>query len=168
MWRWVLVTLVGLLAAGVLAACGGGDDGADDATSPKTGGQAAAASGEDTVVTLAEQNGSGESGTATLTATDDGKTRVVVEIADPPWPSQPAHIHRGSCAELDPAPLYGLLNVMDGRSETVVDAPLSELTAGGLALNVHQSDEMLDHYVACGNLPGGEGAAVTDDRSGGY
>jgi hypothetical protein len=30
--------------------------------------------------------------------------------------------------------------VIEGRSETVVNRPLSELTAGGLAINIHQSN----------------------------
>ena len=49
-----------------------------------------------------------------------------------------------------------------GRSETTVNAPVSELTAGGLAINVHHSDSAFERFVACGNLPG-----EADDASGG-
>jgi hypothetical protein len=160
--RWILVGAFLVVPMLVLAACGGGGDGDGG-----NGGVAAApndaAPGEEVVVELAEQSNSGESGTATLTAMGD-KTRVVLEIPNQTTPSQPAHIHEGSCGPaLNPAPLHGLLNVMDGRSETVVDRPLSELTAGGLAINVHQSDAALETYVACGNLPGGtEDSASTD------
>ena len=149
-----------LLLPALLAACGGGY-GSDD-----EGGAAAATSNDHVTVDLAEQNGSGESGTATLTAMGN-RTRVVLELRNPTAGSQPAHIHKGSCgAALDPQPLHGLLNVKKGRSETVVNVPLSELTAGGLAINVHQSNADLNTWVACGNLPG-----ETDDAStsgGGY
>jgi hypothetical protein len=67
---------------------------------------------------------------------------------------------------LNPEPLHGLLNVTQGRSETVVNRPLSELTAGGLAINVHESDDALEMYVACGNLPGGTDTTATTDEDG--
>jgi hypothetical protein len=146
-----------------LAACGGNSD----SEAAAAGG---AASSEKVIVDLAELDGSGESGTATLTAMDD-RTKVVLELQDPTTGSQPAHIHEGSCGpELNPQPLHGLLNVTQGRSETIVNAPLSELTAGGLAINVHQSNANLDRYVACGNLPGGtdEDAASSDGGGLGY
>lgn len=158
MRRWILVGALLLVPILALAACGGdGDDGGG-------GGAAAppndAAPSDEVMVELAEQNNSGESGTATLTAMGE-QTRVVVEIPSQITPSQPAHIHEGSCGPaLNPAPLHGLLNVMDGRSETVVDRPLSELTAGGLAINVHESNEELETHVACGNLAGGTEASA--------
>lgn len=119
-------------------------------------------------VELAELNGSGESGTATLTGTDGGKTRVVLDLKNPTTGSQPAHIHRGNCAKLDPKPRYGLVNAMDGKSETIVGEPLSELTGGGLAINVHQSNDDLGTYVACGNLPGGAGGGADTGGGSGY
>ena len=41
---------------------------------------------------------------------------------------------------------------MDGTSTTVVDQPMSALTAGGLAVNVHKSTTEIPVYVACGEL----------------
>jgi hypothetical protein len=162
MKRLILLGALVLLPVVVLAACGG-DDGGDGAAgaAPES-----ASSSNEVVVELAEQNNSGESGTATLTATG-AKTRVVLEMKNPTTDSQPAHIHRGSCENLDADPLHGLLNVRQGRSETVVNVPLSELTTGGLALNVHQSNASLDTYVACGNLPGDTGD-ITSSDDGGY
>ena len=52
---------------------------------------------DEVVVDLEEQNGSGESGTATLT-TDGEKTKVVIALDNPSTVPQPAHIHEGSCA----------------------------------------------------------------------
>lgn len=165
MWRWVALALTGLSLL-ILAACGGG--GGDGTAAPGTGAQGSQASNDEAQFELTAQDDSGETGTATLTPAAAGKTRVVVEIVDATSPSQPAYIHRGTCADLDPTPLYGLVNVQDGRSETVIDAPLTELTAGGLALNVHQSDDELDRYVACGTLPGSAAATAPSDQGPGY
>ena len=68
--------------------------------------------------------------------------------------AQPAHIHEGSCAKLDPKPKYGLSNVTDGKSSTTVPVSLDTLTKGGLAINVHKSAEDLKTYVACGDIRG--------------
>jgi hypothetical protein len=142
-----------------LAACGGAEE-TDDVGGAAP--PAAQAADGPVTVELGEENGSGQTGTATLTAVSADETRVVVEVTNPPAETQPAHIHRGSCADLDPAPLYGLPNLIDGRSETTVPASLDELGDGGLALNVHRSDAQLDLYVACGNLPGPPGGGDSE------
>jgi hypothetical protein len=108
------------------------------------------------VVDLTEQNGSGESGTATLT-TDGEKTKVVIALDNPATVPQPAHIHEGSCADLDPNPAYGLDNVIAGKSTTLVDRPLGELRDRDYAINVHKSAAQLDVYVACGEFGSGSG-----------
>jgi Cu/Zn superoxide dismutase len=158
--RFLLGPLL-LLSVLALAACGGGGNGGE-AEAAEDG----AMSNDEVMVELAEENGSGESGTATLTAMGD-QTRVVLELQNTTTSSQPAHIHEGNCGpSLDPAPLHGLQNVIDGRSDTVVDRPLSELTAGGLAINIHQSNDDLETFVACGNLPGGAADAGSSDDGG--
>jgi hypothetical protein len=166
MKRWLLIGVFLAVLVG-LAACGGddGDDGGDaEAAAVAPNG---AGSEDEVTVELAEQNDSSESGTAVLTAMGD-RTRVVLELQNPTSASQPAHIHEGECGPtLNPQPLHGLTNVMQGRSETVVDAPLSELTAGGLAINIHNSNEDFDTFVACGNLPGG-GPGATSTGGVGY
>jgi hypothetical protein len=157
-------TIVASLFAGLaLAACGGNEGSGDDAAS------GSGSSGGPVTIELAEQNDSGQTGTATFTAAGPAETRVVVEVTNPPAESQPIHVHEGSCADIDPEPLYGLPNLQDGRTEATVPASLAELTAGGLALNAHRSDDQLDLYVACGNLPGRvEGASGTGDGDDGY
>jgi Cu/Zn superoxide dismutase len=135
--RFLLLTVLVL----GLAACGG-DDGDDEA-----------AGGDTVTVELAEQNGSGESGTATLTA-EGAQTRVVLDLSNPVADSQPAHIHPGTCANLDPAPAYPLPNVENGSSEATVDVTLGELTSGEFAVNVHESNDAADVYVACGDITG--------------
>src|SRR5262245_2568484 len=54
-------------------------------------------------VKLDAQHGSGETGTATFTP-QGNKTQVVLQMTGTPADAQPAHIHAGSCAELNPAP----------------------------------------------------------------
>ncbi len=97
-------------------------------------------------------NNSGESGKATLTAMD-GKTKVVIElIGAPAGVTQPVHIHHGTCEKLG-APAYPLEAVKNGKSETTIDAKLSDLTAGDFAINVHKSEKEISTYVACGDIP---------------
>lgn len=130
------IRLAGALAAGILALAL----------------PAAAADPAHHVFALGAQNGSGEIGTVTLTAVGD-KTRVDVAIANTPADVvQPAHIHLGSCAKLDPKPKYPLANVVDGVSTTTVDVPLATLLGGGLAVNVHKSTTDIPTYVSCGDL----------------
>lgn len=113
---------------------------------------AAAAEPTHRVYALAAQNGSGEAGTVTLTA-EGQKTRVEVALVGAPSETpQPAHVHPGSCAKLDPKPKYPLTSLVDGYSSTTLDVPISQLTAGDLAVNVHKSASELPKYVSCGDL----------------
>ena len=133
------ILLLIVLVLGLAAGCGGDDD--------------ESAGGNSVTVDLAELNGSGESGTATLTA-EDQQTRVVLELSNPASDSQPAHIHKGTCANLDPAPAFGLPNVEGGTSEATVDVTLDALESGEYAINVHKSNDEADVYVACGDIQG--------------
>jgi hypothetical protein len=116
--------------------------------------KAAQKSGAKTVgVRLSQLSRSGETGTAKLTAIDADKTRVEITLKGAPKGTpQPAHIHEGTCAKLNPQPKYGLENVVDGKSTTEVPVGLEKLTAGGLAVNVHKSEKDIKTYVACGNI----------------
>jgi hypothetical protein len=120
-----------------LAACGGGDDSAEPATLE---------------LQLEEQSGSGQSGSATLTEVDGGKTRIVIELSNPPAQQQPSHVHPGSCDDLGP-PVAGLSNVVDGQAETVVDMSLDELRTGELVVHAHKSAQEYDTSVACARIP---------------
>ena len=111
-----------------------------------------AADGPHRVFALGTQNASGELGTVTLSAMGD-KTRVDVALANAPTDApQPAHIHEGPCAKLNPKPKYPLTPVVDGVSTTVVDVPMAQLMAGGFAVNVHKSPTDIATYVACGDI----------------
>jgi hypothetical protein len=102
---------------------------------------------------LQPQNNSGESGTATLTKAGDNQTKVVLEVQGAPAGTpQPVHIHKGTCAKLDPKPAYPLSPVMNGKSETTVNASLESLEKGGYAINGHKSAQEVSTYVFCGNI----------------
>ncbi len=101
--------------------------------------------------------------------------------------SHPAHIHEGTCDDLNPQVAFPLTNVsemgmmegmMGGTPEaddaamemsepmgaetafgvetsfTMVDAPLDEIVEGGHAINLHQSEENIENYIACGDIGG--------------
>jgi len=115
-------------------------------------GFAAAASSADSLkVTMAPQSGSSESGTATLTKEGADSTKVVVNLTGATG-QQPAHIHKGSCSNLDPKPTYPLSPVANGKSETVVKASLDALEKGGYAINVHKSAQDAKTYVSSGAI----------------
>ena len=79
------------------------------------------------------------------------KTRVDVAILGAPDVAQPAHIHTGSCAKLNPSRRIPT-TVQDGVSSTVVDVPMSKLIGGGFAVNVHKSTMDIPTYVSCVDL----------------
>ena len=64
----------------------------------------------------------------------------------------PAHIHPGTCDDLIPQPTHPLQNVVNGASTTTVRATVADLTGGGLAVNLHRSNDDLGTYTACAEL----------------
>jgi len=113
------------------------------------------AADESITVTLAAQNASGESGTATITKVSDGEVKVVVNLSGGPAAlsePQPIHIHKGTCAQLDPKPTYPLTNMVSGKSETEVMVNIADLTKEPYAINVHKSAAEAGVYVSCGDI----------------
>lgn len=89
-------------------------------------------------------------GTAVLVS-NGNKTDVYLFIKPLIEADQPAHIHAGAC----PVPgdvKYPLTDVKNGKSKTTVDAPLTDLLNGGLAINAHLSKAEIGKYVSCGNI----------------
>jgi hypothetical protein len=148
---------LGLLLVVLLVGCGSDGGGSDELT-----------------VSLGEQNGSAQSGEAVLTAVDDSSTHVELSIAGGGDTPEPAHIHKGTCAELDPQPAYGLDDVVAGESSTHVNVSLDELRDGDFAINVHESAAAPQTYIACGDIGSAAPAAEsetdgeTETNSGGY
>ena len=127
------------------AGCGGASSssGAEDVNS------------DDVYVMLAEQNASGESGTARLIPLGK-RTKVVLDLTGPAATRQQAHIHAGSCDRLDPRSAYALSEVKSGTSTTTLDAKLTTLRRGSFAIDVHD--------LACGEI--GTGRTMDYDPPG--
>lgn len=143
--QWITGILILAAATGVALAQDSKKDG-------KKGGMA-----KSTNVRMHAQHSSRETGSARLTPEGADKTRVEITLkGGPKGTPQPAHIHEGSCAKLDPKPKYGLENVVDGKSTTVV--PVGIDSVRGMAINVHKSADDIKTYVSCGDI--GKGGAA--------
>ncbi len=108
-------------------------------------------------LTLEEQNGSGQNGTATLSAVSDSVAVTIQLDGAASDAAQPAHIHEGTCATPG-AVKYPLADVTDGQSQTTLGASWNELTdlaaQTPLIINVHKSTSETNVYVACGAVNG--------------
>jgi hypothetical protein len=129
---------IALLALG---GCGGSDD------------EEGVTTGDDVLrLELTEQNGSRQSGTATLTAVRDERTEIVMELSNPPAVPQPAHVHPGPCDDLGD-PVAALESLVRGRSETTVPLSFAELRRGDLVVHAHKSEKEYSISVACAPIP---------------
>lgn len=115
---------------------------------------------------LATQAVSAQQGTATPLDTEGGTA------------AHPAHIHNGTCENLgdvvyplaDVAPLSAGATpaaspaamdmgsasdqVVVAESTTILEVSLDEILGGEHAINVHESADNIQNYIACGNLTG--------------
>lgn len=100
------------------------------------------------------QNASGQSGVATLTA--DGDT-TIVKVRTRGFThgvEQPIHIHTSACETLGKVD-FPLTTMVNGVSDTVVKAKLSDILSQTRAINIHRSKTESSVYTACGNLSTG-------------
>ncbi len=116
-------------------------------------GNEAGSGGTDRVeISLDELNGSGQSGTATLT-TSGGGTKVVLSLGEGSVKSEKVHIHNGQCGPDLAGVVHGLADFTGGNSVTTLEAvSLASLQTGGLAVNAHKAGDP-KVYTACGNIP---------------
>jgi hypothetical protein len=135
--RICFAALVGSLTLFV-AACGGDEE--------------AGTGGESLVVELTPENGSGQSGRATLTPVGADRTRVVLSLTRAPAVPQPSHIHSGRCGDMGD-PVAALESLEGGKAETTVDLSLADLQTGDLVVHAHKSDAEYEVSVACGEIP---------------
>lgn len=120
---------------------------------------------EPVTATMNALNNSGQTGTVTLTPKGN-QTEVTVNIRPgAAGVAEPAHIHVGACPDVA-AVKYPLTSVMDGKSTTTVDAKLSDLQAGNMAVNVHKSAQEIQVYVSCGNIPVASAVPATLPKAG--
>jgi hypothetical protein len=89
-------------------------------------------------------------------------------VADTAEEAHPAHIHSGTCDQLGDV-VYPLADVTYPTGEEMgtagghevkisevnhIDVPLQEILDGEYAINVHESADAIDVYIACGNIGG--------------
>ena len=104
-------------------------------------------------INMGQENASKQDGTATVKDVEGGVQVKVSVKNEPKGASEPAHIHQGTCAKLNPAPWKPLSNVVDGTSTTTVKGvTVAELKKAKYAINVHESADDIAHYVSCGDL----------------
>lgn len=163
LWQWVLIYLIvggfvyGLVYYFVLAKNGNGYNTGSNPSynygAAPDSGTSSGSMGKKVTVQLAQENASGESGTATLEEIN-GKVTVTVSLTGYPTgdTAQPAHLHEGVCPGVG-AVKYPLSPIVNGASVTTLDVTLATLkTELPLALNVHKSAAEAKVYTACGAL----------------
>jgi hypothetical protein len=160
------VIMIAVAALALAAGCGSDEEQeeAQEATTALTDTEGAAETAEDLLeeaeealedartLDLQEQNNSGIGGTVELTPKGDGTVEVKIELDRRRGGPHPAHVHEGTCASLDPAPRWPLEDVVNGKSETTIDVDLRDLIGSEYAVNVHESAENADVYVACADV----------------
>lgn len=109
-------------------------------------------------VTMNDDNNSGQAGFAVLTERPGGFT-AYVETTPPIFVGeQLAHIHPGTCGELD-APRVDLARLKEAgdggiasSTTEVVGFTFKDLETGDWAINVHDARDK-SIYVSCGQIP---------------
>jgi hypothetical protein len=104
-------------------------------------------------INMTAQNSSKQDGQVFLNDTSGG-LKVKIQLKnEAAGASEPAHIHQGTCAKLNPAPWKPLSNVVNNLSVTTIPGlTIAEIKKAKYAVNVHQSTSNLGHYVSCGDL----------------
>jgi len=100
-----------------------------------------------------ELNDSGVTGTATLYAAGE---RTIVELTlEDTGEDHPAHIHAGTCDDIQPEPEYNLQNIGEsGTGTSLVDAPLDELIDGDYVIDLHLAANQLGTLIVCAEIEG--------------
>ena len=152
------------LAVG-LAACGGSNNANNTNTGNKmTSGTTVkevnpahvmhnAMSGSTMNINMGAMNGSKQDGSASIVNKGNGVLVTLHINNEPKGASEPAHIHQGTCKNINPAPWKPLKNVITGTSQTLVaGVTVAQLKKAHYAINVHKSANELKVYVSCGDL----------------
>lgn len=97
-------------------------------------------------------NGSGQNGTARLTAVGNKVSVSVNLTGESASASEPAHVHFGRCPNIKAVPAYNVGPVVHGKARSIVDLTWAKILSGKYVVNVHQSAAMLGTYMSCGNI----------------
>lgn len=144
--KFRMTTAVVALVAIVAAGCGGDMEGSGSGS-----GSSEASGGGGTTVSLETQEDSGITGEATI-EDDGGKSSVELTLEGAgDGKAYAAHVHEGTCDDLNPTPAFPLEDATGGGSSSTVDVEASALQEKDYAINVHDADDPTK-YVACGNI----------------
>ena len=152
--NWLLIGIGLLVCVLAIAAVACDDDDDDDDDGGDVGDAAATLT-----ATLAEVEGNGVTGTATLTEADDGTTQVVVEMAGLDG-THANHLHHGSCDAQGEVhvTLTELQAGADGVEASTTDFPeedpdpeFSHFETGHYVA-VHEAGGMPGAVISCGNV----------------
>jgi len=104
---------------------------------------------------LDERDNSGVDALAVLEASDGGTT-VTVTARDASG-AEVVVVHEGTCEETATLPAF-LLEDLDasGRSETTIEAPISDLLDGAHSIAIHRSADDYADVLACGDIRAAE------------
>jgi len=112
---------------------------------------APAAAADSKPIPMFARNGSGESGTVTLTQ-QGADVLVRVRLAHAPATLQPIHIHGGTC-DAPASVKWPLTNLVNGMSSTTIHGvTVAALRSHGYVVNAHKSASDMGTYVSCGPL----------------
>ena len=121
----------------------------------------AGAQGQALALEVAGINNSGITGAAMLSEMGAGKIRVELRVDGAGAGPRPAHIHEGTCGDMNPEPKIPLTDVVNGGSTTELAGSLRQLTSAPHAIYLHRSPAELPVFVACANItPAGRLAVV--------
>jgi hypothetical protein len=114
---------------------------------------AGAVGDQEVALRLGERNGSRIDALAILSERE-GQTTITVVVRDASG-GEVVVIHEGTCDDTSTVPTF-LLEDLDasGRSVTVIDAPLADLTGSAHSISIHRSAENYADVLACGDIPG--------------
>lgn len=107
-------------------------------------------SGHNIQINMGAKNNSCQSGNAAITDVSGG-ANVDLHISEPKGAKEPAHIHRGGCA--NPGAVFKpLSDVVNGKSHTFIKGlTVAQIKKGKYSIVVHDQHNM-SKYVACGDL----------------
>ena len=88
----------------------------------------------------------------TLTEVGDGKLQVSWATDGSGDVARPAHIHRGTCSNLEGGPVFALQPLVNDTSDTLIESELAPLLASPHAIHLHKSEIELTIYVACADI----------------
>lgn len=96
-------------------------------------------------------NNSNQTGKADLTTLIGGKTKVVIDVNQATTSAQPAYIREGDCTSPSETGIL-LSSLRSGRSETIIEYSLPELTEKPHSIVLSFGNHMLFTYSSCAEI----------------